>query len=503
VWVFGTRQSADRIFEKIIFVMDHTAEGVVLLTFGSQLVAVVAALAAHHHQQLRKRRFAECVTVERQEVYAARKQARRDVNMHPRELLSQSVDEQAPSARRLVNVRLEHRLPISVAWQQSVMAQWTEQEFLMNLRMPKSTFFLLLDKLEAQLSYGDPSTGGKRPTPPWALLGAVLCWLGGGRAQDFIEKFGMRMECWKKRRRLAITAIVQTLGSSLKFPSTLEEMERISRSMSKWCHFPGAIGALDGLIVRVHCPDKRLKRVMRCDCHDCTGINLQAIVDGNDQFRWISTGKYGACADGRAFRETKLFEELTKFKLTCGGRALPGRFFILADNAYPIRSFLLHPFRGEHPPDSPQDTWNLNMSAARAAIERAFGQLVLTWQILKKGIHVKKIGRAHEIIKACILLHNFRKQHTTPSSFEFDFEQLVVGELRPLTAILDQNVALVGLNEGIEYVRAMVDDRVGERANEDRQSNVKTCASVGSNVRDRLAQQLVADGKVRSRFAQT
>src|SRR3546814_6055714 len=39
---------------------------------------------------------------------------------------------------------------------------------------------------------------------------------------------------------------------------------------------------------------KELKKVMRCDRHDCCGVNLQAIVDGDDSFTWISSNKYGA-----------------------------------------------------------------------------------------------------------------------------------------------------------------------------------------------------------------
>jgi hypothetical protein len=475
--------------------MDRGATELLLVGVCVQVVGVIAVLAARRHSQLRKRRLAENEQAEWEEIYAARKQARRDASVHPRELLSQSVTEQAPSARRVVNVRLEHRLPISVTWQESVMAQWTEQEFLMNLRMSKQMFSLLLAKLEPRLSYGDRSGGGKRPTPPWALLAAVLCWLGGGRPQDFIEKFGMRMDCWKKRRWLVIRAINRTLSSSLAFPSTSQEMERISNSFSEWCHFTGSIGALDGLIVRVQCPDSRLTGVMRCDRHDCTGINLQAIVDADDQFRWISTAKYGSCADGRAFRETKLFDSLAGGKLTCGGEVPKGRYFILADNAYPIRSFLLHPFRGQHTPGTPEDSWNLNMSAARSAVERAFGQLVFQWQILKKGIVVRKIKRAHNIIRACVLLHNFRKQNS--GAVDLDIELYSNDECRSAPVLLDHNVTLNSAAEGRQYARVMGDNHPGERTRESRQQAAVICADIGTNVRERLAQDLVRHGHVR------
>lgn len=471
---------------------DRTRKLLALALMMQVITAFTVVLTCVHLARTRDRDICR-MKRKRMQVYYRRRRARRDATKHPRELLasSTSLPGESVEPRSLVNVRLEHRMPIATTWQSVLMLQWTNEEYIENFRLPKHVFTWLLQRLKPALSYGNASHGGKRPTPPWALLGATLCWLGGGRPADFREKFGMRESAFKKRRWLVISAIVGELaGSFVRFPETPDEFRHISERMSRWCKFEGAIGALDGLIVRVKTTCKELKKVMRCDRHDCTGVNLQAIVDGDDTFTWISSGKYGAVGDGRAFRDTELFEKLENGALTCGGACAVGDYFILADNAYPLRSFLLHPFKGSHAPGSTEDSWNLRMSVARASIERAFAQLVLAFQILKHGINVVDINKAHQVIQAAVILHNVRKRFNAPSlnrasapNFQRD--------------IMQAGTPLNNEEEAIFFVRHMGMDQVGERRPEDRRAAAQICARIGAEVRERIGQQLVDSGYVR------
>lgn len=264
-------------------------------------------------------------------VYAARKKARKG---QPREIRETS---QCP-VPEIVNVRLSHRLPISTAWQEMIMGQWTDLEFVEHFRLNKEGFVWLVHRLEPFLQYGRVGHGGKRPTPVWALIAATLSWLAGGRSILFREKFGMRKSTFKQRRWLVVDAIVTQLQHELvRFPTTLEEMQRVSDGMRSWCHFDGVVGALDGLIVRCSPFSPKLQGIMRCDRHDAYGYNLQAICDAEDRIIWFAANRYASCADGRAFRTTKLFDELEEGLLTCDGQVERGQFFILGDNAYPLR----------------------------------------------------------------------------------------------------------------------------------------------------------------------
>src|SRR3546814_10518755 len=57
----------------------------------------------------------------------------------------------------------------------------------------------------------------------------------------------------------------------------------------------------------------------------------------DDRICWFACERYASCADGRAFRTTGLFERLEEGLLTVGNTIPRGRYFILADNAYPLR----------------------------------------------------------------------------------------------------------------------------------------------------------------------
>lgn len=124
------------------------------------------------------------------------------------------------------------------------------------------------------------------------------------------------------------------------------------------------------------------------------------------------------------------------------------------------------------------------MSGARSSIERCFGQLVLAWQILKHGIHVKSVERAQAIITCCVILHNVRKQFGCPDR-NIAVDNLHYEELHNLS----EAIAWITEHGG--------NNAFGERMSEDRRVDAVTCAVHGSQIRQKIAIYLRDTGHTR------
>lgn len=91
---------------------------------------------------------------------------------------------------------------------------------------------------------------------------------------------------------------------------------------------------------------------------------------------------------------------------------------ILADSAYPMRQWMVTPFKGSL--NVRQALFNQHHSRARCMVERTFGRLKGRWQCFALQLPVEE-----ENISSCVILHNL----VEPSGLEFI---LPTDELRPL-----------------------------------------------------------------------
>ena len=84
--------------------------------------------------------------------------------------------------------------------------------------------------------------------------------------------------------------------------------------------------------------------------------------------------------------------------------ALPPDCFILGDSAYPVKQWLMTPFKGEV--TGGKSTFNYELSKSRQIIECAFGRLVERFRRLK-FLQFKEISTCIKICIAATTLHNF------------------------------------------------------------------------------------------------
>ena len=106
--------------------------------------------------------------------------------------------------------------------------------------------------------------------------------------------------------------------------------------------------------------------------------------------------------DARVFSRSSLCHEITLHP----EQWVPGGTYIIADAAYPLRTYLMKAFPDYYILTHRERHFNKVLSSMRMVVEQAFGCLKGRWRILLKEIYCTDIERTIKIIHACCILHN-------------------------------------------------------------------------------------------------
>jgi hypothetical protein len=175
----------------------------------------------------------------------------------------------------------------------------------------------------------------------------------------------------------------------------------------KW-QFPNCIGALDGKHIHIRKPGN--SGAMYFNYKHTFSIVLMALVDADYRFLFVNVGMQGRIADGGIFESTALHKILRTGGLNIpgskcfpnGDRPMP--FAVVADDASPLRSYILKPFPFRQLTKE-QRIFNYRLSRARRVIENAFGILANRFRVLLTLMHISP-DQAEIMVMACCALHN-------------------------------------------------------------------------------------------------
>ena len=173
-----------------------------------------------------------------------------------------------------------------------------------------------------------------------------------------------------------------------------EEVQETVDKFSRRNGFPGIVGALDGTHVSIKPPkDNPQSYVNRKKFHS---LQLQAVCNADMKFLDCFAGFPGSCHYARVLRQSSLWENGPNL---CNGNHL------LADGAYPLRRWLLTPFRDNGHLTHEQKNFNFMLSSNRVVIERAFGLLKGRFRRLHH-IETHSVDTTVKImITSCVLLN--------------------------------------------------------------------------------------------------
>ncbi|XP_067207680.1 putative nuclease HARBI1 [Linepithema humile] len=183
----------------------------------------------------------------------------------------------------------------------------------------------------------------------------------------------------------------------ITFPLTSEEKHTVAENFKKIFGFDRVIGCIDGSYINIRTPAHK-SRTTYANRYHTTSIVLQAVCDDRKRFLDVFTGVPGKLHDSRTFKLSFLKQNIEEI---CEN----GSFHLLGDSAYPIREFLMTPYKDFGNLTPSHIKFNEKLSATRVKIENAFGLLKGRFrQLMLLDFHtVYKMSR---FIIACCVLHN-------------------------------------------------------------------------------------------------
>ncbi|KAK7162507.1 hypothetical protein R3I93_006733 [Phoxinus phoxinus] len=185
------------------------------------------------------------------------------------------------------------------------------------------------------------------------------------------------------------------------------------RFSEKW-NIPNCIGALDGKHIVIQAPANSGSQFF--NYKGTFSVVLLALVDADYRFLVVDVGASGSNSDGGIFSNSLMGQALNTGSLNVPEPshlpsapelgALP--CVIVADEAFPLKTFLLRPYPGRRLPDD-QRVFNYRLSRARRVVENAFGILSQCWRVYQRRLQVAP-ETADSIVKATCILHNFLRR---------------------------------------------------------------------------------------------
>ncbi|KMQ82929.1 nuclease harbi1-like protein, partial [Lasius niger] len=183
-----------------------------------------------------------------------------------------------------------------------------------------------------------------------------------------------------------------------------EDWRKISEEyMLKW-QFPNCIGALGGRhIKKPPCSGSQYHNYMKF-----FSIVLLALCDANHKFTWVDIGQFVTVV----WRNSELAADLDSGNADLPsptplpGRDVPFPQVIVADEAFPLNTYLMRLYARRNRLTDEQRVFNYRLSRARLCIENTFEILVSRWHILHKRL-CSSVANAEEIFKTLVCLHNF------------------------------------------------------------------------------------------------
>ena len=140
-------------------------------------------------------------------------------------------------------------------------------------------------------------------------------------------------------------------------------------------------------------------------------IVLLAVVDADYKFTYVDIGCNGRISDGGVFRNSTLSRALEENTLNIPqptilpGKTHPIPYMIVADNAFPMKEYLLKPY-SQIGLTRVKRIFNYRLSRARRIVENGFGILANRFRIFMQPI-ILAPEKVETIVMACCCLHNF------------------------------------------------------------------------------------------------
>eukprot|EP00057_Strongylocentrotus_purpuratus_P028550 XP_011683024.1 PREDICTED: putative nuclease HARBI1 [Strongylocentrotus purpuratus] len=297
---------------------------------------------------------------------------------------------------------------------------------------------------------------GRPPLQPGLKLAITLRFLATGNSFRSLE-FSFRVA--HNTISIFIPVVCQAIVDEyrqkvFKTPSTPDEWRRVAQVFQDRWNFPHVCGAVDGKHVATRKPAHSGSTYYTYKGY--YSIVILVLADGEYKALWADVGSQGSDSDCGIFNRSGLLRSLITGTIGFPPpEPLPNDdrdsgFFLLGDNAFPLREFMLKPFSKRYL-NREEMVCNYRLSRARRVVENLFGIMAKRFRCLLTTLDVEP-ERAMTISNACITLHNLLRARYGLAPREADEED-------------DQNQLMPGAWRTDAVMREVEDQARAPRAN--------------------------------------
>ncbi|XP_074857124.1 2-Hydroxyacid oxidase 2 isoform X5 [Carettochelys insculpta] len=303
-------------------------------------------------------------------------------------------------APRLTRQRLWSYPTSTDWWERLVLGEWDNDRWLRNFRMSRQTFLELCQWLTPALRHQDMAMRRALTVQKWV---GIAVWKLA--TPDSYRSVGQQFGVSKATVGAVLMEVVRAINAML-----LHRLVRLGDpdatiAAFATLGFPNCFGALDGTHIPICTPHHSGGRYLnRKGYHS---VVLQALVDSRGRFQDIYVCWPGSTHDARVFRNSGLCRRLEagtyipQREIPLGDTTMP--FCIIADAAYPLRPWLMHPYTGHL--SASQERFNERLNHVRQVVECSFGRLKGRWRCLLTHLDAGP-NNIPLIVGACCALHN-------------------------------------------------------------------------------------------------
>ncbi|XP_040354426.1 protein ALP1-like [Ixodes scapularis] len=278
--------------------------------------------------------------------------------------------------------------------ERTVHVYWDE-EFRGNFRISRRTAYKLIDEFAASPMYPAADHGGSPAKSAEEHLLSFL-WYAANKAciRDVAGRFNLGESTLHGMMDRVLDFILSIGPRLIKFP---EDLERLSRDFEEVFGVPGTIGCVDGSYITIERPAKKIRSTY-VNRHGYPSLTLQAICDRHKRFLDVTTGHPSKVHDARVYRTSSIADKLPEI-------CRRSQYHILGNAAYPLREYMLTPFRDYGRLTAKQRNFNLKFSGTRVLIENSFADLKKRFRQLKL-LEFITVDHSAKFIIACCVPHN-------------------------------------------------------------------------------------------------
>ncbi|KAK4886383.1 hypothetical protein RN001_002654 [Aquatica leii] len=299
---------------------------------------------------------------------------------------------------------------------------YTDIVFFQLFRMKKETFRDLLTEIIENDSYSiikKRYRGGHYPIQPERGLLVFLWYMS---KPDSLHSIGDRFNIVPSSVMQIVNAFLYIINFKLRYkyitwPKSEEEFNNIKQQFR---HYPGVVGAIDRTKINIKVP--KTQHDSYVDRYHNHSITVIAVCTAHNIVTYLFTGFPGSAHDSRVFSYSLMARHIEEHG--------PAKYFpnrddhLLGDSAFPLKEWMMTPYRDNPNITRDQRRHNYLLSADRVAIEHTFGLVKGRWRRLF-FINTYSVSKAVEIANAAFILHNLCYMHGDewPDPYEEENEE--------------------------------------------------------------------------------